>query len=97
MFHRSSFVGFPPICAFRDVSRREKVLYVCANYLKEHWSKYNIVPVVLCAEDDVLARLKSNYELSFTVKQYVEGEIFPYVWLSRHLSVVFFSRVCCLF
>ncbi|KHJ88452.1 RNB-like protein [Oesophagostomum dentatum] len=52
---------------------REKVLHVCANYLKDHWAKYNIVPVILCAEDDVLTRLRNNYDLSFTIKQYVES------------------------
>ncbi|EYC22070.1 hypothetical protein Y032_0018g3697 [Ancylostoma ceylanicum] len=70
-FHHKTFVRQEE--GLSDSLRREKVLYVCANYLKDHWAKYNVVPVILCAEDDVLARLKGNYELSFTVRQYVEG------------------------
>ncbi|KIH55421.1 RNB-like protein, partial [Ancylostoma duodenale] len=70
-FHHKTFVRQEE--GLSDSLRREKVLYVCANYLKDHWAKYNVVPVILCAEDDVLARLKDNYELSFSVKQYVEG------------------------
>ncbi|VDK44606.1 unnamed protein product [Cylicostephanus goldi] len=70
-FHHKTFVRQE--IGLSDALRRERVLHVCANYLKDHWAKYNIVPVVLCAEEDVLARLQSNYDMTFTIKQYVAG------------------------
>ncbi|KAK5968788.1 DIS3 exosome endoribonuclease and 3'-5' exoribonuclease [Trichostrongylus colubriformis] len=70
-FHHKTFVRPEP--GLSDTLRREKVLYVCADYLQKHWAKRGFIPVILCAEDDVLKRLKSNYEYSFSVKEYVQG------------------------
>ncbi|ETN71598.1 RNB-like protein [Necator americanus] len=70
-FHHKTFVRHEE--GLNDSKRREKVLFVCANYLKDHWLEYDFIPVVLCAENEVATRLRSNYELTFTIKQYVEG------------------------
>ncbi|KAK6018644.1 RNB-like protein [Ostertagia ostertagi] len=70
-FHHKTFVRPEP--GLSDSLRREKVLYVCADYLNKHWAKRDIIPIILCAEDDVLTRLKDNYEYSYTVKDYVQG------------------------
>ncbi|KAJ1349420.1 exosome catalytic subunit dis3 [Parelaphostrongylus tenuis] len=70
-FHHETFVR--PEEDLTDVQRSEKVLYVCAAYLKRHWTKNDVIPVILCAESDVSARLKTHYESSFTVKEYVQG------------------------
>ncbi|WKY03461.1 hypothetical protein Q1695_004873 [Nippostrongylus brasiliensis] len=70
-FHHKTFVKLEP--GLTDSLRHEKVLYVCANYLSEHWAGKGIIPVILCAENDVLARLKSNYGHSYSIKEYVEG------------------------
>ncbi|VDM62312.1 unnamed protein product [Angiostrongylus costaricensis] len=70
-FHHKTFVR--PEAYLTDAQRREKVLCVCAEYLNIHWAKDDILPVILCAESDVVARLKVHYEFSFTVKEYVQG------------------------
>ncbi|KAE9417136.1 hypothetical protein Angca_008174, partial [Angiostrongylus cantonensis] len=70
-FHHKTFVRSE--AGFTDAQRREKVLCVCAEYLNMHWAKDDILPVILCAESDVVTRLKVHYEFSFTVKEYVQG------------------------
>ncbi|KAK6052730.1 RNB-like protein [Cooperia oncophora] len=78
-FHHKTFVRPEP--GLSDSLRREKVLYVCADYLNKHWAKRGITPIILCAEDDVQARLKNSYEYSFTIKDYVQG--WPLFLVSR--------------
>lgn len=70
-FHHKTFIR--PEAGLTDTLRREKVLYVCADYLRQHWAGRNTTPVILCADDDVTSRVKSSYDLTFTIKEYVQG------------------------
>ncbi|KJH49006.1 RNB-like protein [Dictyocaulus viviparus] len=53
--------------------QREMVLSVCAKFLALHWAESDILPIILCVDDDALSTLRLDYEFSFTIKEYVQG------------------------
>lgn len=62
------------------------MLYVCADYLRQHWAGRNTTPVILCADDDVTSRVKSSYDLTFTIKEYVQGESYHVLFIPAYFS-----------
>ncbi|CAD6196896.1 unnamed protein product [Caenorhabditis auriculariae] len=69
-FHHETFSETTKI---EGLSRGEELLAVVATYLKEHWAKYNVKPVIACSEETSAQRLSQHYEFVTDLRSYVQG------------------------
>ncbi|CAA94677.2 putative exosome complex exonuclease RRP44 [Caenorhabditis elegans] len=58
---------------FEDLSRGEELLLSTALYLKTHWQKHNVAPVVLVFDEDSKKRMENHYQHVMYLKEYIQN------------------------